>query len=72
VILLTRTFTLKNEELKGICMASEDGVVAMLNPQNGDIIWRNYPPEGQTLQRFTAKSQCKLGDMDSAIVRNTI
>lgn len=52
-------FYYEDEELKGICVASEDGVVAMLDPQSGEIVWQNYPVEGRTINRFTAKGQCK-------------
>lgn len=50
----------ENDELKGICTSSDDGVIAMLDPVNGEILWRNYPPQGRIVKRFIAKGRCNI------------
>jgi hypothetical protein len=44
--------------LQGICVVSEEGVIAMLNPAEGEIIWRNYPAIGRRIIRFVAEGRC--------------
>lgn len=48
----------EGEKLQGICVASEEGVIALLDPADGKIVWRNYPVTGRRLQRFLTQDRC--------------
>jgi len=50
----------EGEELKGISVVSEEGVIALLNPEDGAIIWRNYPIKGRKIHRFLPQDRCRF------------
>jgi hypothetical protein len=50
----------EGEELKGIAIASEEGVIAVLDHKTGEIKWRDYNIAGRKLQRFLAEGHCKI------------
>ncbi len=48
----------EGSDLKGICVATDDGAIAMLDHKTGEIVWRNYPEEGRRLHRFIPEGRC--------------
>jgi hypothetical protein len=50
----------EGEELKGILVGSEEGVIALLNPDDGKIMWRNYPLAGRKFHRLIAQDRCRF------------
>ena len=54
-------FYYEGDVLKGICVASEEGMIALLDHLTGNIVWRNYAAGGRKLQRFVAQGRCKRG-----------
>ena len=58
----------EGEELKGICVVSEEGVLALLDHKTGDIKWRDYSIVGRKLHRFIAEGRCKIL-LDNAWIR---
>ena len=53
-------FYYEGDVLKGICVASEEGAISMLDHNTGNIIWRNFPAGGRRLQRFIPDGRCMI------------
>ena len=51
-------FYYEENKLAGICVASEEGVIALLDPDNGNIVWRNNPTIGRRLLKFVSSGRC--------------
>jgi len=51
-------FYYEDKVLKGVCVATEEGVLALLDHKTGATIWRNYPSGGRRLQRFVVEGRC--------------
>jgi len=48
----------ENDQIKGICIFSDEGILSMIDPENGNIIWRDNPSDDQTATRFIAQGRC--------------
>jgi hypothetical protein len=53
-------FYYENDQVKGICVFSDEGILSMLDPENGSILWRDNPSDGRAATRFIAKDQCNI------------
>lgn len=46
-------------KLQGIFVATEEGVLALINPSNGKLIWRKTLLKDKTINKIVVRNECK-------------
>lgn len=49
----------EHNRLKSICVGTEEGIIALLDPKTGNIQWREIPSIKRRLTHFLTLGKCK-------------